>query len=170
MIQAMRQGSVIVDLAAEAGGNCVATKPGELYVHKGVTIIGRHSCLFSHARHTDLHSMKDTRTCLLVYPHNRRLYIRIILPSFSSRLGYRIPKLSLLTSLTKWSVDPLFFVMASCFSLLQDRLHLLQPLLSLPSRRRVPKYWLLPRGKKPRGKWPSLLLEWPAWLALERES
>ncbi len=40
MIGVMKQGSVIVDLAAEAGGNCVATKPGELYVHKGVTIIG----------------------------------------------------------------------------------------------------------------------------------
>lgn len=38
----MKQGSVIVDLAAETGGNCVATKPGELNVHKGVTIIGTH--------------------------------------------------------------------------------------------------------------------------------
>jgi Alanine dehydrogenase/PNT, C-terminal domain len=36
----MRQGSVIVDLAAEAGGNCEATIPGRLHVHKGVTIIG----------------------------------------------------------------------------------------------------------------------------------
>lgn len=40
MIAAMKPGSVIVDLAAEAGGNCVATKPGEAYAHKGVTIIG----------------------------------------------------------------------------------------------------------------------------------
>lgn len=38
----MRQGSVIVDLAAETGGNCAVTKPGELNVHKGVTVIGAH--------------------------------------------------------------------------------------------------------------------------------
>lgn len=41
MIAVMKPGSVIVDLAAEAGGNCVATKPGESYVHRGVTIIGK---------------------------------------------------------------------------------------------------------------------------------
>jgi len=41
MIAAMKPGSVIVDLAAEAGGNCVATKPGEAYTYKGVTIIGK---------------------------------------------------------------------------------------------------------------------------------
>jgi NAD(P) transhydrogenase len=40
MIEAMRPGSVIVDLAAEAGGNCVATAPGKLIEHKGITIIG----------------------------------------------------------------------------------------------------------------------------------
>ena len=41
MVAAMKQGSVIVDLAAEAGGNCEATKPGELYTKGGVTIIGK---------------------------------------------------------------------------------------------------------------------------------
>ncbi|KAI9446136.1 PNTB-domain-containing protein [Lactarius indigo] len=35
MIAVMKQGSVIVDLAAEAGGNCEATIPGKLHVHKG---------------------------------------------------------------------------------------------------------------------------------------
>lgn len=40
MVAAMKQGSVIVDLAAETGGNCQATKPGELVVKDGVTIIG----------------------------------------------------------------------------------------------------------------------------------
>jgi len=40
MIGVMKQGSVIVDLAAEAGGNCEATIPGKLHVHKGVIIIG----------------------------------------------------------------------------------------------------------------------------------
>lgn len=40
MVSAMKQGSVIVDLAAETGGNCAVTKPGELSTYKGVTIIG----------------------------------------------------------------------------------------------------------------------------------
>ena len=40
MVQAMRPGSVIVDLAAETGGNCALTKPGESIVVSGVTIMG----------------------------------------------------------------------------------------------------------------------------------
>jgi NAD(P) transhydrogenase subunit alpha len=40
MVRSMRQGSVIVDLAAEQGGNCEVTKPNEVYKYEGVTIIG----------------------------------------------------------------------------------------------------------------------------------
>lgn len=40
MVHSMRPGSVIVDLAAELGGNCTLTKPGEVVEVKGVTIIG----------------------------------------------------------------------------------------------------------------------------------
>jgi proton-translocating NAD(P)+ transhydrogenase subunit alpha len=40
MVQGMRPGSVIVDLAAEQGGNCELTEPGKEAVHHGVTIIG----------------------------------------------------------------------------------------------------------------------------------
>jgi NAD(P) transhydrogenase subunit alpha len=36
----MRPGSVIVDLAAEAGGNCELTEPGEIVQREGVTIVG----------------------------------------------------------------------------------------------------------------------------------
>jgi NAD(P) transhydrogenase subunit alpha len=39
-VEAMRPGSVIVDLAAEAGGNCEATVPGDVIEHHGVTVIG----------------------------------------------------------------------------------------------------------------------------------
>ena len=39
-VDLMRPGSVIVDLAAEAGGNCALTHPGGVINHKGVTIIG----------------------------------------------------------------------------------------------------------------------------------
>jgi len=40
MIEGMKPGAVIVDLAAETGGNCELTRPGETYVHQGVTIAG----------------------------------------------------------------------------------------------------------------------------------
>jgi NAD(P) transhydrogenase subunit alpha len=40
MVESMKPGSVIVDLAAEQGGNCAMTDPGEVVKHKGVTIIG----------------------------------------------------------------------------------------------------------------------------------
>jgi NAD(P) transhydrogenase subunit alpha len=40
MVESMKPGSVIVDLAAEQGGNCSLTVPGEVVHHKGVTIIG----------------------------------------------------------------------------------------------------------------------------------
>jgi proton-translocating NAD(P)+ transhydrogenase subunit alpha len=39
-VRAMRPGSVIVDLAAEAGGNCELTEPGEEVVREGVVILG----------------------------------------------------------------------------------------------------------------------------------
>jgi proton-translocating NAD(P)+ transhydrogenase subunit alpha len=39
-VRAMRPGSVIVDLAAEAGGNCELTEPGEEVEREGVTLVG----------------------------------------------------------------------------------------------------------------------------------
>jgi NAD(P) transhydrogenase subunit alpha len=40
MVRSMKPGSVIVDLAAEAGGNCELTRPGSTAVEHGVTIFG----------------------------------------------------------------------------------------------------------------------------------
>jgi NAD(P) transhydrogenase subunit alpha len=40
MVQSMKPGSVIVDLAAEQGGNCELTQPDQVVVEHGVTIIG----------------------------------------------------------------------------------------------------------------------------------
>jgi H+-translocating NAD(P) transhydrogenase subunit alpha len=40
MVAGMAPGSVLVDLAAERGGNCELTKPGEQVIEHGVTIIG----------------------------------------------------------------------------------------------------------------------------------
>jgi NAD(P) transhydrogenase subunit alpha len=39
-VRGMRPGAVVVDLAAEQGGNCEATEPGETVVRDGVTIVG----------------------------------------------------------------------------------------------------------------------------------
>jgi NAD(P) transhydrogenase subunit alpha len=40
MVEAMQPGSVVVDLAAERGGNCELTRPDEIVDHRGVSIIG----------------------------------------------------------------------------------------------------------------------------------
>lgn len=40
MVDGMKPGSTIVDLAAETGGNCSLTRPGETYDYKGITIAG----------------------------------------------------------------------------------------------------------------------------------
>ena len=40
MVQSMKPGSIIVDMAAEQGGNCELTEPGKVVVKHGVTIIG----------------------------------------------------------------------------------------------------------------------------------
>jgi len=40
MLEAMPPGSVLVDIAAERGGNCELTRPGEVFLHQGVTIVG----------------------------------------------------------------------------------------------------------------------------------
>src|SRR5690606_26637866 len=40
MVQSMKPGSVIVDMAAEQGGNCELTEPGKVVVKHGVTIVG----------------------------------------------------------------------------------------------------------------------------------
>lgn len=40
MVKSMRPGSVIVDLAAEQGGNCALTEPGQVVVKHGVTLVG----------------------------------------------------------------------------------------------------------------------------------
>ena len=40
MVENMKRGAVIIDLAAESGGNCDLTRPGETYEHNGVVIDG----------------------------------------------------------------------------------------------------------------------------------
>jgi len=40
MVESMKPGSVVVDLAVERGGNCEMAKAGEVAVHKDVSIVG----------------------------------------------------------------------------------------------------------------------------------
>jgi NAD(P) transhydrogenase subunit alpha len=40
MVERMEPGSVVMDIAAERGGNCELTRPGETVEHNGVHIIG----------------------------------------------------------------------------------------------------------------------------------
>jgi NAD(P) transhydrogenase subunit alpha len=51
MVAGMKPGSVIVDLAAETGGNCELTRPGETIDHDGVTIAGPLNLASSGAMH-----------------------------------------------------------------------------------------------------------------------
>jgi H+-translocating NAD(P) transhydrogenase subunit alpha len=63
MVETMKPGSVIVDLAAEQGGNCELTKPGEVTTRHGVTIIG----------YTDLPSRLATQASQLYATNIRHL-------------------------------------------------------------------------------------------------
>jgi proton-translocating NAD(P)+ transhydrogenase subunit alpha len=69
MVDSMRNGSVVVDLAAEQGGNCDYTKPGEVTVRNGVTIIG----------YTDLPSRLATQSSQL-YGTNLRHFLTDLTP------------------------------------------------------------------------------------------
>ncbi|EGE79484.2 NAD(P) transhydrogenase [Blastomyces gilchristii SLH14081] len=69
MVAAMKPGSVIVDLAAEAGGNCELTVPGQLTVENGVTIIG----------YTDLPSRLPTQSSTL-YSNNITKFLLSMAP------------------------------------------------------------------------------------------
>jgi H+-translocating NAD(P) transhydrogenase subunit alpha len=63
MVESMREGSIIVDLAAEQGGNCALTQPNEIATRHGVTIIG----------YTDLPSRLPTQASQLYATNLRRL-------------------------------------------------------------------------------------------------
>jgi len=63
MVESMRNGSVVVDLAAEQGGNCALTEPGEVVVKHGVTLIG----------YTDLPSRLATQSSQLYGTNLRHL-------------------------------------------------------------------------------------------------
>jgi NAD(P) transhydrogenase subunit alpha len=63
MVESMKDGSVIVDLAAEQGGNCELTEPGRVVTKNGVTLIG----------YTDLPSRLATQSSQLYGTNLRHL-------------------------------------------------------------------------------------------------
>jgi NAD(P) transhydrogenase subunit alpha len=65
MAERMHPGSVIVDLAAERGGNCELTKPGETIVHNGIKIVGPLNLPSRLATHASLLFSKNVTTFLL---------------------------------------------------------------------------------------------------------
>ncbi|GCB68786.1 hypothetical protein scyTo_0013874 [Scyliorhinus torazame] len=69
MVESMKDGSVVVDLASETGGNIETTKPGELYIHEGVTHIG----------YTDLPSQLATQSSTL-YSNNIIKLLKAVSP------------------------------------------------------------------------------------------
>jgi len=64
MVEAMAPGSVIVDLAAERGGNCELTKANEVVVAHGVTILGPTELVSRKPYHASQMFAKNTETFL----------------------------------------------------------------------------------------------------------
>lgn len=62
MVQSMRPGSVIVDLAADGGGNCELTRPGETVLVHGVTILGPSNLPAMVSQHASLMYSKNVQT------------------------------------------------------------------------------------------------------------
>ncbi|RLL96171.1 hypothetical protein CFD26_106092 [Aspergillus turcosus] len=89
MLAAMKPGSVIVDLAAEAGGNCEATVPGQLVNYNDVTIIG----------YTDFPSRLPTQASTL-YSNNITKFLLSMAPqekSFGIDLSDEVVRGSIVT-------------------------------------------------------------------------
>jgi NAD(P) transhydrogenase subunit alpha len=64
-VSAMRPGSVIVDLAADTGGNCELTEPGEIVVREGVTLVGLTNLPSSMPYHASTLYARNIQTLLL---------------------------------------------------------------------------------------------------------
>jgi len=64
-VGAMRPGSVIVDLAADTGGNCELTEPGEVVVREGVTLVGLTNLPSSMPYHASTLYARNIQTLLL---------------------------------------------------------------------------------------------------------
>jgi len=77
MVESMAPGSVIVDLAAERGGNCELTKPGERIIEHGVTIIGYINVASAVPYHASLMYAKNLTAFLLHLGKDGKLQLNL---------------------------------------------------------------------------------------------
>jgi len=75
MVEVMQPGSVIIDLAAERGGNCELTRLGETVLHRGVTILGPDNLPSTVPFHASLMYAKNVSTFLAHLMRDGKLHI-----------------------------------------------------------------------------------------------
>jgi len=77
MVASMAPGSVIVDLAGERGGNCELTRPGEIAVEHGVTIIGWFNLASTVPYHASQMYARNVSAFLLYLVKNGKLQLNM---------------------------------------------------------------------------------------------
>jgi NAD(P) transhydrogenase subunit alpha len=75
MVTGMRPGSVIVDVAAEQGGNCQLTQPGETVVREGVTVLGPVNMASSVPTHASQMHARNTANFLALVVKDGKLTV-----------------------------------------------------------------------------------------------
>jgi H+-translocating NAD(P) transhydrogenase subunit alpha len=99
IVKKMRPGSIIVDMAAEQGGNCECTEPGERAVKHGVIILG----------YTDLTSRLATQSSRL-YSNNVLHLLSDLTPAKNGTIQFDVKddivRCSMVTSHGKWNWPP----------------------------------------------------------------
>jgi len=117
-VLAMKAGSVIVDLAAETGGNCELTKPGEVYrTENGVTVVGLYdfpsrlptqsSTLYGNNVTKFLLSMTNTKGDTLILILKTKLFVVLLYVRKVPNYGLLLLLLLLLHSLNLKKLLPL---------------------------------------------------------------
>ena len=76
-VEGMAPGAVVVDLAAERGGNCELTRGGERVVHNGVTILGPLNLPAEVPQHASQMYAKNISTFLLNLVKDKQLAINL---------------------------------------------------------------------------------------------
>lgn len=75
MVERMKPGSLVLDLAAEAGGNCELTRPGETVEHGGVRVFGLLDLPGTHAVHASQMYSRNVSSLLLLMIRDGELHL-----------------------------------------------------------------------------------------------
>jgi proton-translocating NAD(P)+ transhydrogenase subunit alpha len=75
MAEGLAPGSVLIDLAAERGGNCELTRGGERFVHNGITIIGDYNLASTVPYHSSQMYARNVTAFLLLLVKDGKLNI-----------------------------------------------------------------------------------------------